>query len=381
MQFKGSKKQWQTTYQYDDTGRLQKVGLPEGATLSYIYNDISNPVKVNYQPPVQGWWQSVIRKVNPNHNSIALMTDIESDSARGLLAFTHSNGQAVSAKYDKAGRLTTWTDGDYQKALTYDNRNQIITTDSKQNNQKKSEQLSYNAYGELISVTSTDSNKQSTQYQYDGNANRLGFSSPKAQAQYEYRQGTDQLLSISSQAKSANTTNNNGSKNNSIKNNNKQTSTYRYDAAGNPISISTQSISNTQVNTQRQFTYGARGQLTQLTDNNQSSDYRYNHSMQRVSKNTASNTQDKHEQRYLWQQGLLDAEIDVKDNQESLTRRYIYVGLRPIVMIDYDADNNASIYTIHTDHLGTPQQVSNEAQEIVWQGEYDAFGNVTVVVN
>ena len=395
VQFKDSDKSWQTTYQYDETGRLQKVGLPEGATLSYIYNDISNPVKVNYQAPVQGWWQSVIRKVNPNHNSIALMTDIKSDSARGLLAFTHSNGQSASAKYDKAGRLTTWTDGDYQKTLTYDDRNQIIATDSKQNGQEKNEQLSYNAYGELIGVTD-NSNNQTTQYQYDGNANRLGFSNSKGQAQYEYKQGTDQLLSISSQAKSANTTNNNGSKNNSIKNdnnsnsnerdssrsnikennNNKQTSTYRYDAAGNPISISTQSISNTQ--TQRQFTYGARGQLTQLTDNKQISDYRYNHAMQRVSKTTDANTKDKHEQRYLWQQGLLDAEINVKDNQETLTRRYIYVGLRPIAMIDYDVDNNTSIYTVHTDHLGTPQQVSNDKQQTVWQGEYDAFGQVTV---
>lgn len=95
--------------------------------------------------------------------------------------------------------------------------------------------------------------------------------------------------------------------------------------------------------------------------------------MQRVSKTIAND-----EQRYLWQQGLLDAEIEVNDNQETLTRRYIYVGLRPIAMIDYDTDNNASIYTIHTDHLGTPQQVSNNKQEIIWQGEYDAFGQVTV---
>ena len=95
--------------------------------------------------------------------------------------------------------------------------------------------------------------------------------------------------------------------------------------------------------------------------------------MQRVSKTIAND-----EQRYLWQQGLLDAEIEVNDNQETLTRRYIYVGLRPIAMIDYDTDNNASIYTIHTDHLGTPQQVSNNKQEIIWQGGYDAFGQVTV---
>ena len=49
--------------------------------------------------------------------------------------------------------------------------------------------------------------------------------------------------------------------------------------------------------------------------------------MQRVSKTIAND-----EQRYLWQQGLLDAEIEVNDNQETLTRRYIYVGLRPIAM-------------------------------------------------
>ncbi len=47
-------------------------------------------------------------------------------------------------------------------------------------------------------------------------------------------------------------------------------------------------------------------------------------------------------------------------------------------MIDYDSDNTAGIYTIHTNHLGTPQQVTNEQQEIVWQGDYDAFGQVTV---
>ena len=226
---------------------------------------------------------------------------------------------------------------------------------SKQNDEEKNEQLSYNAYGELTRVTDTDSN-QTTQYQYDLNANRLGFSSPKAKADYEYKAGTDQLLNITATT-----------------NNNEQTSTYRYDAAGNPTLISVQQGQDGKAQTQRQFTYGARGQLTQIIDANQTTDYRYNHAMQRVSKTIAND-----EQRYLWQQGLLDAEIKVNDNQETLTRRYIYVGLRPIAMIDYDSDNSPSIYTIHTDHLGTPQQVSNDKQEIVWQGEYEAFGQVTV---
>lgn len=364
VQFKDSQKQWQTEYNYDAKGRIDKVSLPEGATLSYRYDDISNPTTLMYQAPATGWFEGLIRKINPNHNSIALISNIESDSARGLLSFTHNNGQSASADYDKAGRLTTWTDGDYQKTLTYDQNSLITAMHSKQNDEEKNEQLSYNAYGELTRVTDTDSN-QVTQYQYDLNANRLGFSSPKSQADYEYKKGTDQLLSISSQVKSASTTNDS----------NKQIRTYRYDTAGNPILISTQS-SNAQTKTQRQFTYGARGQLTQIIDDNQTTDYRYNHAMQRVSKTIAND-----EQRYLWQQGLLDAEIKVNDNQETLTRRYIYIGLRPIAMIDYDADNNASIYTIHTDHLGTPQQVSNEAQQTVWQGEYDAFGQVTVKAN
>ncbi|TSB21768.1 DUF2778 domain-containing protein [Psychrobacter sp. YGAH215] len=358
VQFQDSSKSWQTTYQYDDKGRIDKIGLPEGGTLSYVYNDISSPIEVNYQAPAQSWWQDIIRKINPNHNSIALISNIESDSARGLLSFTHNNGQSASANYDKAGRLTTWTDGDYQKTLTYDQNSLITAMHSKQNDEEKKEQLSYNAYGELTRVTDTDSN-QATQYQYDLNANRLGFSSPKSQADYEYKAGTDQLLNITATT-----------------NDNEQTSTYRYDDAGNPTLISVQQGQDGKAQTRRQFTYGARGQLTQIIDANQTTDYRYNHAMQRVSKITAND-----EQRYLWQQGLLDAEIDVKDNQETITRRYIYVGLRPIAMIDYDIDNSASIYTIHTDHLGTPQQVSNDKQEIVWQGDYDAFGQVTVKAN
>ncbi len=364
VQFKDSQKQWQTEYQYDDKGRIDKVDLPEGATLSYIYNDTSSPVEVKYQAPVQSWWQKLVRSINNDYNSISLISDMQADSAHGLLGFTHSNGQTAKADYDKVEKLTTWTDGDYQKRLTYDAADQIIATSSQQGDKENSQQLSYNAYGELISVNDTEED-QTAQYQYDLNSNRTGFSSSETQAKYEYKVGTDQLLSVSSQVNSTSNSNSGDSNNNSSRRSN-----YTYDAVGNPTSIITQ---NSNSKTQRQFTYGARGQLTQIIDDNQTTDYRYNHAMQRVSKTIAND-----EQRYLWQQGLLDAEIDSKDNQETVTRRYIYIGLRPIAMIDYDQDNTPSIYTIHTDHLGTPQQVSNEAQEVVWQGDYDAFGQVTV---
>jgi hypothetical protein len=102
---------------------------------------------------------------------------------------------------------------------------------------------------------------------------------------------------------------------------------YRYDNAGNPILINTQD-QNQRTVFQRQLSYGARGELKQIKEGDQSSDYRYNYGMQRVSK-----THNSHQQHYLWQQGLLDAKIDVQKDKVHLSRRYIYVGLRPIAVI------------------------------------------------
>ena len=114
---------------------------------------------------------------------------------------------------------------------------------------------------------------------------------------YNYQANSDRLLTTTNKL------------NNSEQN--KKTS-YRYDLEGNPTLISnTQSQDNqAQKNQERHFSYGARGQLNQIRDGDDiRTDYRYNYAMQRVSKTIAND-----EQRYLWQQGLLDAEIEVNDN-------------------------------------------------------------------
>ena len=40
-----------------------------------------------------------------------------------------------------------------------------------------------------------------------------------------------------------------------------------------------------------------------------------------------------------------------------------------------------SLYYIHNDHLGTPQVVTNEDQNVAWQADYQPFGEVDVTVN
>jgi len=50
-----------------------------------------------------------------------------------------------------------------------------------------------------------------------------------------------------------------------------------------------------------------------------------------------------------------------------------------IVRNEADAgDSQARIYAIHTDHLGTPQAVTDEHQHIVWQAETTPFGQAKV---
>lgn len=41
----------------------------------------------------------------------------------------------------------------------------------------------------------------------------------------------------------------------------------------------------------------------------------------------------------------------------------------------------SKIYYVHTDHLGTPQVLTDQNQSVVWKGEYTPFGEVKEVVN
>ncbi|MEH6466559.1 MAG: RHS domain-containing protein [Porticoccus sp.] len=38
----------------------------------------------------------------------------------------------------------------------------------------------------------------------------------------------------------------------------------------------------------------------------------------------------------------------------------------------------SNLYYIHNDHLGTPQVITDNAQNIVWGADYESFGEVSV---
>lgn len=347
VKFKQTNTQWQTQYTYDDKDRITQVKLPEGATLIYDYNQFSQPITVFYQAPIQHWWQRIIRKINSNYEKQPLIANIQADSGRGILRFMHANGQTVKASYDQAGRLTHWQDGSYQSGINYNRTQQI----SQVTQQSQTQQLSYDDANRLSSV---QQGAMSTKYSYDSNGNRLTYHSnlQNLNSAYQYEPNSDRLQHLQT--------------------NNKKVS-YQYDTAGNPIQITT--IDNNSQSSIRKLNYTPRGQIASINDNNQATaSYSYNYAMQRISKTQGNQTT-----RYLWQSGLLDAEIKQVNGQEKLSRRYIYLGMRPIAVIDYDKDNQANVYSVNTDYLGTPKQVTDNTGMVVWEASHDAFGKVIQV--
>ena len=58
---------------------------------------------------------------------------------------------------------------------------------------------------------------------------------------------------------------------------------------------------------------------------------------------------------------------------------FLLITVSSVIAANTSAETK--IYYIHNDHLGTPQVVTDEAQQVVWQADYKPFGEVDVVVD
>jgi len=49
--------------------------------------------------------------------------------------------------------------------------------------------------------------------------------------------------------------------------------------------------------------------------------------------------------------------------------------------VDDTGKQDEAVYFVHTDHLATPQKITDSAQTVVWSGSYEPFGEVEETVN
>ncbi|MDI4498973.1 RHS repeat protein [Moraxella nonliquefaciens] len=316
-----------TAYHYDDKDRIKSVTLPEGITLHYHYNTHSQVTQIDYQTPTNTLWQTLTSKwykVFNKDKGDALLSNIQADSTRGLLGLQHINGSTVHQVYDGKARLIDKHDHTTSTKLSYDKQT-----------------------GEIISIDNDGNiktiDKITSAYQYDANGNCIKHTPTTNQSNthYTYKPNSDRLSRVE---------------------NDSQLITYQYDSLGNPTQITTTSKQDNTVNT-RQLDYTPDGQIKSIKDNDRLiATYQYNHLRQRVSKTIYDDKQNiKDTTQYLWDKGLLSAEI--KDNK--ILRRYIYLDIMPVAVLDYGYDekgklDKTQVYSIHTDHLGTPKAISDK---------------------
>lgn len=79
------------------------------------------------------------------------------------------------------------------------------------------------------------------------------------------------------------------------------------------------------------------------------------------------------------QAGRVIAEIDASTGQT--VREYVYVNGMQVALVDDTGTPEEETYFVHNDHLGTPQKITDGAQEVVWAGSYEPFGDVDEVVS
>ena len=134
------------------------------------------------------------------------------------------------------------------------------------------------------------------------------------------------------------------------------TTTYSYDDNG-----------NTTDNTDYQFTYGDNNRVkTAEQSSTVLATYTYNGRGERVKKASSSTTL------YLYdQRGQLIAELD---DTGATIKEYAYVDGQPLALID-----GSGVNLIHTNHLNTPQRITDENQTVVWDATYTPFGEATIL--
>jgi len=251
-------------------------------------------------------------------NKTAILTKMTMHGTGRLQSASYGNGLPYLSRFDKAGRIKHQQRGIQTVAYQYDKNGNI----TKQGNTA----YQYDALNRLTAAN--DLQFKEINYSYDANGNRQTLTTNKKQITYKYKKGANQLIGIADEA-------------------------IIYDATGRRIEDKSFI-----------YTYNARGRIGTITNkqSNQITTYQYRLDGLRVSKTTNDKTNF-----YIYNANQqLVAETDEKG---TIQKEYIWLGLRPIAVIEND-----NIYFIHTDHLATPRMATDKNKQLVWQWHSTPFG-------
>jgi RHS repeat-associated protein len=332
------------TYLFDDKIKTIVTG---SESVNYEYDGVLL-TKINYQGALS---QDISFAYNSDFNLASTTYAGKSDTYTYDLDNLLSKSGSFSIQRDtQAGLVTQISDGTFTKQYSYDNTGYI----SKIQDNNYTEQITSRYDNSNIKEISEGSNTYA--YEYD-NLNRLTKVTKNNQAVEQYTYDA-QGNRISSTLNSVTTT---ASYNNDDELTTYGANSYTYDTDGYLKTKTDQTGTTT-------YTYGTLGELKTVSlSNGTTISYAYNANNQRVSKSVNNQITEK----YLWLN--LTTLLAVYDGNNNLKQRFVYADSRTPVAY---TDNSNNIFYLSYNHLGTLKAVTDQSNNILKQLEYDSFGNI-----
>ncbi|MBT3058092.1 MAG: DUF2235 domain-containing protein [Candidatus Thiodiazotropha sp. (ex Lucina pensylvanica)] len=304
-----------TRYWYDETGRLEKVGLPGGQKLKYSQDPIRGGVNLS----LDGWFRdkSILTSVKESNllnqirfgNGITTTYRFNGTKLEGL----HAKGiHDYRYQYNVSGAISGIDDGEQAYArYRYDNEGRLNFA-----------MMPFALYG----------------YRYDANGNRTEKIVNGTHVHYDYADDSNHI---------------------------KQASLNSY-----AIPMVHDSRGNIHQSADAKIDYTANGQPEHIwVADELVASYSYNNRAERISK-TVYGEAVPVTTHYLYENKRLIAEMD---EQGEIVRQYLYLGWQPVALLEA-----GEIYTIHSNHLSAPVAVSDSAGRLVWRAHYAPFGRAHI---
>ena len=311
-------------HEYDELGNRVRTTLPDGRVLNNLYYGSGHLHQVNLDGEV--------------------ITDIERDRAHRMIARTQ--GALVSQfRYDLVGRLLSQTAGEGGSTVI-------------------ARRYEYDEVGNLVSID--DQRNGLTRYSYDPIGRILSAVQPQLSERFAFDPAHNLLDTTVAPVGRV--------EGNRIRV--YEDKRYDYDAHGNVVE---KLVGR---HTRMRFEWNPAHQLVRSVVARGSSDaaqtvsYAYDPFGRRISKRDAFGLT-----RFVWDGNRLLCE-----QRGSHSRTYVYGedAFVPLARVDTVADADgaarAEVRHLHTDHLGTPRELTDADGRVVWDARYRAWGNVLEVV-
>jgi RHS repeat-associated protein len=266
-----------------------------------------------------------------------LASGIDYDPVGNLTNLNYGNGLPLSRNYNPTNQISSITiPVIINTAYSYDTVGNITgiadTLDS-----TKTKSYSYDALDRLQNAQGPWGNLNWT---YDANGNRL---SQKNGTNFIFTYEGNRLTTVT----------------------NSTTATYSYDANGNTLDDG-----------MKQFIYNQNSRLIKTVEDGKTlGEYTYNGKGERVIKKTGpATTSSASSQNVIYHYDRNGKLIEETAGDGKFLADYVYLDGTPLALIRKQ-ENNEETFFYHNDHLGTPKVMTDKLGKVVWNVEFDPFGN------